>query len=557
LTTNRSWLSSDIIAVRCPEIYLPHPVDGLVLKTIGTATLQHGAHARPASRAHVAMLRITGLIALMLAVAAVAAIAVAITRSTGPGGAAVGTREPASLTSVLSGSPAAVSSRLAQLLMSSAPSAVVADAASAGDVTTASGIARRAHAPLLLMSGRGSSGAQLSALRTAIKALDPRELLTVGVSGTALTAGLTGVNLATTASALPRAAVASPLRRVTVLVHAGHSAGAAALATAAATTASVAGARVIYLPGFDPRADPAAIRELTATRPLRVIGVGAQFGSARLLASRVTVAETGVQLPGGGQVLFPMRRIVALYGFPGNRALGALGQQGLAASIARAKAVAAQYSALSKVPVVPAFEIIATVALGSPGPDGTYSYEASPAALLPWVQAATKAGMYVTLDLQPGRANFLSQAEHYQSLLKLPNVGLALDPEWKLGPHQRPLRQIGSVSIGEVNSVVSWLAQLTARYRLPQKLLELHEFRLTMVQNIQELDTRNSDLATVINMDGQGTPREKQLTWAAVVATAPKGVFFGWKDFYVKDKPMLGPQATLEHEPEPVLISYQ
>jgi len=104
---------------------------------------------------------------------------------------------------------------------------------------------------------------------------------------------------------------------------------------------------------------------------------------------------------------------------------------------------------------------------------------------------------------------------------------------------------------------VNWLARLTARYRLPQKLLELHEFRLTMVQNIQELDTRNSDLATVINMDGQGTPREKQLTWAAVVATAPKGVFFGWKDFYVKDKPMLGPQATLDHEPEPVLISYQ
>ena len=39
------------------------------------------------------------------------------------------------------------------------------------------------------------------------------------------------------------------------------------------------------------------------------------------------VAETGIQLPGGGQVLFPMRRIVALYGSPGTAALGALGQQ--------------------------------------------------------------------------------------------------------------------------------------------------------------------------------------------------------------------------------------
>jgi hypothetical protein len=433
----------------------------------------------------------------------------------------------------------------------------VADAASVRDVSEASAIARRAHAPLLIMSSRGNAGAQEGAIRSALKALDPRALLAVGISGAVLTAGLPAVNLVTSPSALPSAAVAAPLHRVTVLVHASRSAADAELATAAATTARLAGARVIYLPGFDPRADPAAIRELAATRPLRVVGVGARFGSASLLASRVAVAETGVQLPGGGQVLFPMRRVVALYGCPGNRVLGALGQQDLGASIARAKAVAAQYSALSKVPVVPAFEIIASVALGSPGPSGTYSYVQSAATLRPWVQAATNAGLYVTLDLQPGRANFLSQAEQYESLLKLPDVGLALDPEWKLGPRQRPLRQIGSVSIGEVNSVVTWLARLTARYHLPQKLLELHEFRLTMIQNIQELDTRNSDLAMVINMDGQGTPRAKLLTWAAVVATAPKGVFFGWKDFYVKDRPLLDPHATLDHEPPPVLISYQ
>ena len=459
---------------------------------------------------------------------------------------------------MLSGSAAAVSSGLTHLLLSSAPSAVVADAASATDVTTASAVARRAHAPLLLMSSRGNAAAQEGAIRSAIKALDSRVLLAVGISGHALTAGLPGVQVVTSASALPSAAAAAPLRRVTVLVHDSHSGSGAALATAVATTAAVA-----PVPGSSPcpastrGTDPAAIRALAATGPARVIGVGAGFGSARLLASRVAVAETGVQLPGGGQVLFPMRRIVALYGCPGIRVLGALGQQDLAASLARAKAAAAAYSALGKVPVVPAFEIIATIALGSAGPSGTYSYETSVAALRPWVLAAINAGMYVTLDLQPGRANLLAQAEHYQSLLKLPDVGLALDPEWKLGPRQRPLRQIGSVSIGEVNSVVSWLARLTAQYRLPQKLLELHEFRLTMIKDIQKLDTRNSDLALVINMDGQGAPRSKQQTWAAVVSGAPSGVSFGWKDFYRKDIRMLSPQATLDHKPEPVLISYQ
>lgn len=502
------------------------------------------------------MPRVAGLIAVTLAVAAIA-VTVAITGSTGPAGVTVTTRQPASPATVLSGSPAAVSSGLTHLLLSSTASAVVANATSAADVNTASAVARRAHAPLLLMSSNGNEAAQASAIRSAIKALDPRALLAIGVAGQALTAGLPGVKLVTSASALPSVAAAAPRRQVAVLLNASHSAVGAALATAAATTAAVAGARIISLPGFDPRTDPAAIRELAATRPARVIGVGAGFGPAGLLASRVAVAETGVQLPGGGQVMFPMRRIVALYGSPGIRALGALGHQGLAATIARAKAVAAQYSALSNVPVIPAFEIIATIALGSAGPSGTYSYETSVAALRPWVLAAVNAGMYVTLDLQPGRANFLTQAESYQSLLKLPDVGLALDPEWKLGPRQRPLRQIGSVSIGEVNSVVNWLARLTARYRLPQKLLELHEFRLTMIQDIQKLDTQNSDLALVINMDGQGAPASKQQTWAAVVGGAPIGVFFGWKDFYDKDTRMLGPRATLNHQPEPVLISYQ
>ena len=498
--------------------------------------------------------RVPGL--MLVAVAGAGAVIVAVTSAGSPAaGVAVRTRQPPATVSVLAGSPAAVTARLARLLLAAAPSAVVADAASAADLTSASATARQADAPLLLMSPSGNAAAQAGEIRSAIKSLGARTVLTVGVAGRALR--LPGVRLTTGPGALPSAVAAAPSRRVIVLLHRSRGPAGAALSIAAATTAAVAGARLIDLPGYDPQTDPAAIRALAAGRPARVIALGSRFGPARLLLTRLAVAETGVQLPGGGQVLFPMRRIVALYGAPGTPALGALGQQDLAASLARAKAAAAQYFRLSKVPVIPAFEIIATIAEGSAGPTGTYSDETSVATLRPWVRAATKAGMYVTLDLQPGRANFLAQAKHYQSLLKLPDVGLALDPEWKLGPRQLPLRQIGSVGIKEVNSVVSWLARLTARYHLPQKLLELHEFRLTMIRNIQHLDTSSRDLAIVVNMDGQGAPRTKQQSWAAVVAGAPRGVFFGWKDFYVKDTPMLGPRATLRNHPEPVLISYQ
>ena len=86
---------------------------------------------------------------------------------------------------------------------------------------------------------------------------------------------------------------------------------------AAVTTARVAGARVIAVRGADPRADPAAIAALSAARPRQVLAIGTGFGSAGQLASRVAVAQTGVQLPGGGQILFPGRLLVALYGHPG------------------------------------------------------------------------------------------------------------------------------------------------------------------------------------------------------------------------------------------------
>ena len=177
--------------------------------------------------------------------------------------------------------------------------------------------------------------------------------------------------------------------------------------------------------------------------------------------------------------------------------------------------------------------------------------------LRPWVRQASAAGMYVVLDLQPGRASLLTQAEHYKSLLALPNVGLALDPEWKLQPGQLPLQQIGSVSITEVNSVVRWLAALTARDHLPQKLLVLHQFRLSMISGERYLDTSHDDLAIVIHMDGQGTPSMKQATWDAVTAAAPRRVHFGWKNFYVKDDPTLSPGETMTKSPTPVMISYQ
>jgi len=279
--------------------------------------------------------------------------------------------------------------------------------------------------------------------------------------------------------------------------------------------------------------------------------------SAGTSAATVPGPAPAAQLPGGGRVFFPGRRLVALYGHPDAPELGVLGAQDLPASIARAQKLAAAYAPLSDVPVVPTFEIIATTASAEPGEDGDYSTESSVASLRPWVDHAAAAGMYVVLDLQPGRADFLSQAQRYTDLLRLPGVGLALDSEWHLNPGQQPLAQIGGVDAGDVNAVTTWLAGLTATAHLPQKLLVLHQFQLSMIHNESTLDTSHPEIQLLIHMDGTGSPALKDATWAAVTAAAPPALPFGWKNFYHHDKPMLSPTQTMAHHPAPLMISYQ
>lgn len=263
------------------------------------------------------------------------------------------------------------------------------------------------------------------------------------------------------------------------------------------------------------------------------------------------------ELPGGGRTLFPEHRLVALYGTPGAPVLGVLGAQNLPRSIARAKALAKTYQRYTTERVLPTMEIITTVASASPTENGDYSQEIDITTLRPWVEAAQKAGVYVVLDLQPGRANFLSQTKRYAPLLKYPNVGLALDPEWRLKPDQVPLVQIGSVDIHEVNATAGWLADLTARNDLPQKLFLLHEFRLTMLPHRSQLDTSHKQLAYAIQMDGQGAQSEKAATWHAIKLHPPANVHFGWKNFYRKDTPVLTPSQTMKLKPMPRYISYQ
>lgn len=272
----------------------------------------------------------------------------------------------------------------------------------------------------------------------------------------------------------------------------------------------------------------------------------------------VEKVSTLVELPGGGREIFPGRMLVAAYGHPVMPELGVLGENGLDAAVDRARELAAQYEPLSGgVPVVPAFEIIATVAHREAGDDGNYSGETDPEVLRPWVERAEAEGIYVILDLQPGRSGLLEQARLYEDLLRRPHVGLALDPEWKLRPDQAPLVEVGTVDADEVNEVSQWLDDLTVAADLPQKLMIVHQFQTRMVTGMDRVVYSRPGVQVLVQMDGQGLPGDKDFTWAAVRDELPAGVPMGFKNFYKVDTPMMGPEQAMAREPRPVLISYE
>ena len=270
-----------------------------------------------------------------------------------------------------------------------------------------------------------------------------------------------------------------------------------------------------------------------------------------------TPSEAPPELIGGGTEIFPERRFIALYGHPEYSELGSLGEQGPQEAADRVIELAEMYEAHSDEQIIPAFEIIATMASSAPGEDGNYSAVADREALEAYVDAAEEHDIYVVLDLQPGHADFLTQAKLFEDLLTRPNVGLALDPEWRLAPGQRHMEQIGSVSAAEINETTHWLAELTAEHDLPQKLVILHQFRLSMIRGREQVNTDHPELAMVLHADGHGTPEQKMDTWRVLKEDLPENMHMAWKNFFRQDKPMFAPKDTFEIEPKPWFVSYQ
>ena len=136
-------------------------------------------------------------------------------------------------------------------------------------------------------------------------------------------------------------------------------------------------------------------------------------------------------------------------------------------------------------------------------------------------------------------------------------MGLALDPEWKIGPDEQPMENIGHVEAAEVNEVADWLAGLVSEKKLPQKALVLHQFQLQMIRDRETINTDHPELAFVLHADGHGPTDVKMETWNMMREGLSPNFFMAWKNFIDEDQPMLTPEGTFSVEPRPWFVSYQ
>lgn len=285
-----------------------------------------------------------------------------------------------------------------------------------------------------------------------------------------------------------------------------------------------------------------------------VLAGGGGDGDERATAAATPTPTPPPELPGGGRTIFPERRVVAYYGAPQADELGELGI-GSPDSAGRRLLRAAKPFERDKRPILPAMELIAVIAAADAGADGMYRNRQDPKIIRRYLRAARKIGAILILDIQPGRSDFFAETVRLERWLREPDVGLALDPEWRVTDGEVPGQVIGRVETREVNAVSAWLQQLIDEHDLPQKLFVIHQFTDDMVDEADV--TQRPGLATVFNVDGFGGREIKVAKYKAFAQQMPEYAHPGFKLFYREDVGLMSPRAVMRLKPRPDLIVYE
>lgn len=263
-------------------------------------------------------------------------------------------------------------------------------------------------------------------------------------------------------------------------------------------------------------------------------------------------------LPGA---ILPAKRIVAYYGNPLSKRMGALGEFEKSDMLRRLNDEVLRWEEADPgKPVQPALHLIAVVAQPEPGKAGKYRMVMPDEVVNRVYGWAKEANAVMFIDIQTGHDDIRVILPRFEWLLKNPDVHLGIDPEFNLiASGVVPGKKVGTYDAADINYVTDYLAGLVKTYNLPPKVLTVHRFTRKGVSNADKIVLR-PEVQIVMHMDGWGASWLKRDTYKDYIVQEPVQ-FTGFKLFYHNDTkkgdPLMTPQEVLRLHPQPVYIQYQ
>lgn len=262
-------------------------------------------------------------------------------------------------------------------------------------------------------------------------------------------------------------------------------------------------------------------------------------------------------LPGS---ILPNKRIVAYYGNPLSKRMGALGEYQVDDMLQRLdKEVVAWRAADPSLPVQPALHLVAVVAQGSAGRDGKWRTHMADTLVERVYSWAQRANAIMFVDVQVGLSTLQADLPRLEKFLMRPDVHLGIDPEFSMKGGQAPGKKIGTFDAADINYATKYLADLVEKHNLPPKVLVVHRFTRGMVTNSANirLDPR---VQIVMHMDGWGAPWLKFDSYRDYITKEPVQ-YAGFKLFYGNDTKagdaLLTPKELVQLSPRLLYIQYQ
>ncbi len=332
--------------------------------------------------------------------------------------------------------------------------------------------------------------------------------------------------------------------------------------------------RFIPLPALN-RADyDARLRALAHLKPLAFATTSPQelasadvalptsstASSTKIATSTPHLWPVSTVYPDAGAIL-PFKRIVAYYGNFYSKGMGVLGEYPPDTVLAMLASTTAKWAAADPTtPVLPAIQYIAVVAQGSAGKEGKYILRMPDDQIDKALGMANQMHGILILDVQVGLSTVQHELPMLDKYLAMPNVELAIDPEFSMKYGNPPGTVIGTFDATDINYAAQYLASIVRANHLPPKVLVVHRFTPEMVTNYKKIQPLPK-VQIVMDMDGWGSQAKKKGTYQRVITSEPVQ-FTGIKLFYKADlKPpstgMLTTSDVLSLMPAPIYVQYQ